>query len=340
MFLVALSALPMAFAGDHHQAVSSIESLAYKASTTKVATAQHAVESALGAKSTVVAPHATGLPQSHTVKVGRNPLLPKENQLVFDPEVVIAGVGDWVTFKFYPKNHTVNNAAFDAPCQQNKANPIYSGFVPVKGDIGADVVGETTFKIQVKDTKPIWLYCAQGNHCAAGMVGVINPPPDKTIEAFKAKAKEVGNTTRTPPEVVAGLGGKLETCKTGGTPPPHSSAVPVVPGTSVVPVPPVVSSIVSSVVPSVIPSGTAPVPPVVSSSLVAVTTVSSVIVPPISTGVPVVPIPTGPGGALNATVTSGNPAATAPAQFTGAASPLTVTSGALGGLMAVFALFL
>lgn len=326
MFLVALSALPMAFAGDHHQAVSSIESLAYKAS------------SALGAKSTIAAaaPHATAVAKSHIVQVGRNPNLPKENQLVFNPETVIAQVGDWVTFKFYPKNHTVNNAAFDAPCQQAKTNPIYSGFVPVKGDIGADVVGETTFKIQVKDTKPIWLYCAQGNHCGAGMVGVINPPPDKTIAAFKAKAKEVGNTTRTPPEVVAGLGGKLETCGTGTPPAVHSSAVPVASGTGVVSVPPVASSVVvPPVVPSVVPSGTAPVA-VVSSSRLVVSTVSSIVVP-ISTGVPVVPIPT---GRQNATVTSGNPGATAPAQFTGAASPLTVTSGALGGLMAIFALFL
>ena len=143
MILVALSALPMAFAGDHHQAISSTEG-AHKAPSTRLASAKHNVETALGAKPTLASPHATAAAKSHIVQVGRNANLPKENQLVFNPETVIAQVGDWVTFKFYPKNHTVNNAAFDAPCQQAKNNPIYSGFVPVRGDIGADVVGVST----------------------------------------------------------------------------------------------------------------------------------------------------------------------------------------------------
>mgnify|MGYP002622331431 FL=1 len=33
-----------------------------------------------------------------------------------------------------------------------------------------------TYTIQVNDTKPLWLYCAQGRHCQNGMVMVINEP--------------------------------------------------------------------------------------------------------------------------------------------------------------------
>jgi hypothetical protein len=31
------------------------------------------------------------------------------------------------------------------------------------------------FTITIKDTKPIWIYCAQDKHCESGMAMVINP---------------------------------------------------------------------------------------------------------------------------------------------------------------------
>ncbi|KAL8801805.1 MAG: hypothetical protein Q9182_004212 [Xanthomendoza sp. 2 TL-2023] len=45
----------------------------------------------------------------------------------------------------------------------------------------------------VNDTKPIWYYCSQGDHCQNGMVGVINPPAankSRTIESFTALANK------------------------------------------------------------------------------------------------------------------------------------------------------
>ncbi|KAH7138869.1 hypothetical protein B0J11DRAFT_26764 [Dendryphion nanum] len=317
IFLVALSAIPLAFAGEQIPSKSATIS-------TGLAVAQHVKSSTTAA----LAAHATGIATHHTVQVGRNSNLPKDNQLVFNPETVIAKVGDVVNFKFYPKNHTVNRATFDAPCQAAKENAIFSGFVGVKGDIGADVVSETTFSIVVKDTKPIWLYCAQGNHCGAGMVGVINPPQDKTIEGFKAKAKEVRNTTATPPEIVAGTGGKLETCAK----PPVSSGLPVASGTGGVPI----ASGTGGV-----PAPTGTVVPPFPTSAVGFSTIASPSVIPVVPGSSEISIPTGSGGAANATRTGGTPATTTgPLQFTGAASSFTVNSGILGGLVAFFVLFM
>lgn len=48
-----------------------------------------------------------------------------------------------------------------------------------------------TYTVQVNDTSPIWAYCRQSNHCAAGMVFAanVNESGANTFEAFEAKAK-------------------------------------------------------------------------------------------------------------------------------------------------------
>jgi plastocyanin len=90
---------------------------------------------------------------NHVVKVG-------ESGLTFSPNSLNASKGDTVTFHFYPKNHNVVQAAFASPCQPLSGG-FYSGF-------HATSSGEanTTFMITVQDTKPIWFYCSQGQHCA------------------------------------------------------------------------------------------------------------------------------------------------------------------------------
>ena len=50
-------------------------------------------------------------------------------------------------------------------------NGFFSGFMPVKPDAAM----MPSYTIMVNDTKPIWYYCSQGDHCQDGMVGVINP---------------------------------------------------------------------------------------------------------------------------------------------------------------------
>ncbi|KAH0536386.1 hypothetical protein FGG08_006736 [Glutinoglossum americanum] len=72
--------------------------------------------------------------------------------LVYDPDTIVAAVGDQVQFAFYPLSQV--------------------------------------FAVDINDTNPVWLYCAQVGHCQAGMVAVINPPSGgDTLAAFKANAK-------------------------------------------------------------------------------------------------------------------------------------------------------
>ncbi|KAF1942276.1 hypothetical protein EJ02DRAFT_346029 [Clathrospora elynae] len=136
----------------------------------------------------------------------------KTGSLVFKPESLKAAEGDMVTFKFWPKNHSVAQAAFDSPCQPMN-NGFWSGFVPTTS---TEAVANWTFTYEVKNASvPIWFYCTQGMHCQNGMVGVINPPKSgpKTLEAFKNASKEA--TSNVSPTATAGSGGKLTQNMTG-----------------------------------------------------------------------------------------------------------------------------
>ena len=93
------------------------------------------------------------------------------NGLDFDPNNVVANLGDIVEFLFLPKNHSVAQASFAQPCVPESDTSFFSGFMPTADGLAPDV-----FQIVVEDTQPIWYYCAQtdGSHCQNGMVGVIN----------------------------------------------------------------------------------------------------------------------------------------------------------------------
>ncbi|KAL8834992.1 MAG: hypothetical protein Q9170_003513 [Blastenia crenularia] len=139
--------------------------------------------------STGMAATASGQVMVHVVKVSN-----KEGSLTFEPNNLQAAAGSMVQFHFYPKKHSVVQSTFDQPCQPIKqnmpsVNGFFSGFMPVAA--GAAMM--PSYTIMVNDTKPIWYYCSQGDHCQEGMVGVINPPAanqSRTIETFTALAKK------------------------------------------------------------------------------------------------------------------------------------------------------
>lgn len=135
--------------------------------------------------------------------------------LTFSPETITAAVGDLVQFHFYPRNHSLAQSTFDNPCQPmpqtNGTIGFWSGFMPVTSESTTMPV----FSVVVKDTAPMWFYCATGKHCQAGMAGVINPPanPARTIEAYKAAAALVAQAG--VPNTAGGTGGST----TGGSTP-------------------------------------------------------------------------------------------------------------------------
>lgn len=108
-------------------------------------------------------------------------------QFTFTPPQMTAAVNTNITFMFMSKNHSVVQSSFNDPC-----NPLANGFAAEYFPVAPDTTTFPTVTIAVTTDKPIWFYCPQtipANHCKAGMVGAINPTPDKTFEQFQAIAK-------------------------------------------------------------------------------------------------------------------------------------------------------
>ncbi|KAH9989073.1 Cupredoxin, partial [Russula compacta] len=89
--------------------------------------------------------------------------------LQFSPNQVNASVGDTVEFIFMPKNHTVTQSSFAAPCQP-MANGLDSNFQPV----APNASNVPSFTVPVNATTPLWFFCKQTGHCEQGMVFAIN----------------------------------------------------------------------------------------------------------------------------------------------------------------------
>ncbi|KAK5994769.1 Extracellular serine-rich protein [Cladobotryum mycophilum] len=129
--------------------------------------------------------HLTGV--THSVVAGLGGLR-------FDPDNVVAEVGDIVEWHFLPKNHSIAQSSFGEPCK-----PLADGTGFFAGFNFLTQQGQATdvFQLVVEDSSPIWYYCPQtgGNHCQAGMAGVINQnfnSNDKTLAKYKAAAALTG----------------------------------------------------------------------------------------------------------------------------------------------------
>ncbi|CAF9904805.1 MAG: hypothetical protein GOMPHAMPRED_002953 [Gomphillus americanus] len=123
--------------------------------------------------------------------------------LKFVPDTVTAAPGDVLEFHYHPKNHSVQQSSFAAPCQ-----PLAGGFDSGFNPVASEEVAATTqhFSVTVNNTKPIWIYCAQGIHCKSGMSMVVNqpaPPSKNTLDAYRLVAANVNST----PGPVAPVGG-------------------------------------------------------------------------------------------------------------------------------------
>lgn len=122
-----------------------------------------------------------GTGATHTVVVGGEDLL-------YYPEELHATVGDMVIFQFFNENHTATQSSFDEPCAPLPGG-MDSGFIPNPED-GIEPAPEVAMQIMTED--PLWFYCAQGPHCAKGMVFSINPTEERTHAMFKDLATKSG----------------------------------------------------------------------------------------------------------------------------------------------------
>jgi plastocyanin len=117
--------------------------------------------------------------------------------LEFSPPALSAAVGDTVVFHFNPKNHSVYQSSFDAPCSR-KEGGFASPFMFVAANSSVDT--RPTWSVTVNDTDPVWVYCAQAantpaSHCGQGMIFSINCPSDdspNSLGNFKKEALAIG----------------------------------------------------------------------------------------------------------------------------------------------------
>jgi plastocyanin len=110
------------------------------------------------------------------VSVGRNSAT-NATGLKFWPEKITAEPGTMVQFQFWAGNHTVTQSTFDDPCipignVNSSIEGIYSGYMPVEASMAMGMI--PTYTIEIKDKKPLWLYCSKAKHCQGGMSMVIN----------------------------------------------------------------------------------------------------------------------------------------------------------------------
>lgn len=64
---------------------------------------------------------------THVVDVGKIPY-------TYEPDTLTVAPGEKVEFHFYPKNHSVVQAAFDNPCQPMSQTSFFSGFMPTASE--------------------------------------------------------------------------------------------------------------------------------------------------------------------------------------------------------------
>ncbi|KAK5442017.1 hypothetical protein LTS15_011064 [Exophiala xenobiotica] len=162
--------------------------------------------------------------------------------LKYFPNNIEAPIGSIVQFQFHPKNHTVSESSFAEPCKPLASNltsathpGLHSGFVPLKGNETLTPV----YNVLVNDTKPIWVYCGQTNHCQKGMAMVINQNSSSpnTIDKYiqNAMALALTPTAAAPPAATssvfvpppAATATVANTFTFGGSPPAASTETPV-----------------------------------------------------------------------------------------------------------------
>lgn len=153
----------------------------------------------------------------------------RNGSLTYSPNKIVAQPGEFVQFQFLAGNHTVTQSTFDQPCQpismHSNITGFHSGFLPAAASASMGMV--PTYTIQINDTKPLWLYCAQGRHCENGMVMVINEPASnasRTLENYKSLAAKAQTLV---PGGVAGAGGTTGTTNTPSDASGTATATPV-----------------------------------------------------------------------------------------------------------------
>ncbi|POR38841.1 Uncharacterized protein TPAR_00962 [Tolypocladium paradoxum] len=122
-----------------------------------------------------------------------------ENGNSFSPSSVTADKGDVIEYHFLKSTHDVVAGDFTKACSPLTAGGFYSGAIQPQGS------NPSVFQVTVNSADPIFFYCSVASHCQGGMVGVVNPTSDKTLDTYSNTAKSASSNIS--PD--APFGGKL-----------------------------------------------------------------------------------------------------------------------------------
>ncbi|KAF2965461.1 hypothetical protein GQX73_g8116 [Xylaria multiplex] len=179
----------------------------------------------------VIATALLGLASAQKVHVVSVSSQTDKTLLAFTPNNIKADAGDMIQFQFLNGNHSVVQSNFDNPCTPIQAlvanaTGMFSGYMDVAASVSAG--NFPTYTVEVKDEKPLWLYCSQGKHCQAGMVMVVNENTaanaTRSLDNYKAAAANAA--ANLDPSKIEG--GDASDGTTGGT----TSAIPTASATS------------------------------------------------------------------------------------------------------------
>ncbi|KAJ4164702.1 hypothetical protein LMH87_006364 [Akanthomyces muscarius] len=102
----------------------------------------------------------------------------------FDPDSTTADKGDVLEFQFEGSKHSVVAGDYQYACSPVQIGTgFFSGFVD--GD------SNKVFRVEVNNTDPLAFYSSQGTECASGMVGIVNPSGDKTLDDYRSRASKL-----------------------------------------------------------------------------------------------------------------------------------------------------
>ena len=99
--------------------------------------------------------------------------LGENGAFTFSPSNLSVDAGDIIQFHVTGgQPHSIVLGTFDAPCQPNPSNTIYSGAIngPSSGDAA------NMFVVTVNSSDPMVFYCGNPGHCQLGMALVLNEP--------------------------------------------------------------------------------------------------------------------------------------------------------------------
>lgn len=111
-------------------------------------------------------------------------------KLLFEPQNIVAELGDLIEVHYLPKNHSVAQSSFAKPCEPINDDAIFSGFnfATIQGE------APNVFTFEIDNPEPQWFYCSQtvGSHCQMGMAFVVNQSFNgpNTLDAYKAAAAQ------------------------------------------------------------------------------------------------------------------------------------------------------